>query len=152
MSTPIKDDNGRVNLSDVPIEKPINILCHRDEIEIVNDRADVLEITPESTIAMAAKFTARTWDMAKRDEDFKRRLAVIFPDLDIATDDRQLADYPLAVRHVVGLIICTNMAINTNRMPFWKFPETYLHPASQTKLAQLMTMYTTDAESRPECG
>lgn len=140
-------EGNKVKLSTIETDKPYTIICHRDDIEVVNDREDVLEITPEKTLAMAAKFTVGTWYKAKRDEDFKRRLAVMFPNLDILTDTRELADYPIAVRHVVGLIICTNMAINTGRQPFWQFPETYLHPSTQVNLAELMRMYGKDYET-----
>lgn len=136
---------------DLRLDKPLIIMCHKDDIEIVNDLEGVLEITPESTLAMAAKFTERTWAMAKADEDFKSRLAVVFPDLDITKDDRHLKDYPLAYRHVVGLIVCTNMAINTGRVPFWRYPETYLHPSSQSKIACLAIRYSKELEEQSKC-
>lgn len=137
----------RHNLSEVTIDKPLTLLCHKDDIELVNDRDDLLEITPETTLAMAAKFTDTTWKLAQMDDDFKRRLRIVFPDLDITKDERHLREYPVAYRHVVGLIVCTNMAINTDRKPFWRTPETYLHPSSQTKLADLAVSWIKDAEA-----
>lgn len=138
--------DGKVKLSELTLEQPLNILCHPDDIEVVNDRKDVMQISAQDTLAMAAKFTARTWAMAKADEDFKRRLRIVFPELDIAADPRELADYPIGIRHVVGLIVCTNMAINTGRKPFWQFPETYLHPRSQANLASLAISWVKDSE------
>jgi hypothetical protein len=136
-------DDGKINLSDVPGlgDQFLTVLCHRDEIQVVNDCPNILSIDPESTLAMAAKFTDRTWDTAKHDEDFKRRLGIIFPDLDITKDPRSLAEYPIGYRHVVGLIIMTNKAINTGLQPYWVYPETYLHPASQARLADLAISY-----------
>lgn len=138
--------DGKFNLSDLPpTEATLNILCHRDDVEIVQDRADVLEITPESTLAMAAKFSNVTWDMAKQDADFVSRLKTVFPDLDI-DNDKHLRDYPIAVRHIVGMIVSINMAINTGKMPFVRYPETYLHPSSQANVADLLIRYSKEME------
>lgn len=141
-----QDEKGRTKLSSVRCDTPLNIICHQDDIQIVNDRADVMEITPEDTLAMVKAFTPRVWDLARKDQDFVRRMRIVFPDLDLTTDDRPLEDHSIATRHVVGLIICTNKAINTGRTPFWRYPETYLHPRSQSKIAQLAIAYTKDAE------
>ncbi len=130
------------NLSELKTEQPLNILCHRQDIEVVNDRPDVMEITAEDTLAMVAKFTPRTWAMAKLDEDFKLRLKMVFPDLDITAEPRDISEYPIGYRHVVGLIICTNKAINTGKSPFWRLPETHLHPSSQAGLATLAISYS----------
>jgi len=139
----------KVNLSEIKDEtsNKLNVLVHKDDIEIVNDREDVQTIGPEDTLAMAAKFTERTWALAKTDEDFKRRLAVVYPDTDIATDERQLAEYPIAFRHVVGLIVCTNRAINMGKIPFWNLPETYLHPSTQQRITELMMTWIKDWEA-----
>lgn len=127
------------NLSEIPTEKEVNVILHGDDIEVVNDRPDVMDITPEDTLAMAAKFTPKTWAMAKQDEDFKSRLRIVFPDWDIVADNKEnLSEYPIGYRHVVGLIVCTNKAINTGKIPFWRLPETYLHPRSEVNLANLM--------------
>lgn len=127
----------------LPSSKPLTIICHDDNIEVDNDLADrIMEINPEMTLAMAASFKLSTWEKAKKDEDFKMRLRVIFPDWDITTDPRRLDEMPVAYRHVVGLIVCTNMAINKGMSPWWKLPETYLHPKSQAALADLAIMYS----------
>lgn len=139
-----EDSQGRVLLSSVPLQTALTMLCHPDDLEIVNDRDDVMEITPEDTVAMAAKFTSRTWTMARADADFMSRFKTIFPDLDVS-GDKELADYPIAVRHVVGMIVCINKAINTGKIPFVRLPETYLHPRSQLLVAQLMARYAQEA-------
>ena len=134
--------SGTIKLSELPRKEFLTLLCHKDDIEVINDLPEqYLDITPESTLAMAAKFTERTWTMAKADEDFKMRLRIVFPDLDIVADPRHLSEYPIGYRHVVGLIVCTNMAINTGRMPYWRYPEAYLHPSSQSNLASLAISY-----------
>lgn len=137
---------AKINLSDVNLDRPLTLLCHRDDVDIVNDRPDVMDITPEMTLAMAARFTPQVWDKAKADPDFVARMKVMYPDLDILTDPQDLSDYPIGIRHVVGLIICTNMAINTGKIPHWRYPETYLHPSTQANLASLAIMYQKGAE------
>lgn len=140
------DEHGRVKLSSVPTNQALNVLCHKNDIEIINDRDDVMEITAEKTVAMTARFTERTWELAKQDADFKRRLGIVFPDIDITKDTRHIKHYPIGIRHVVGLIICTNMAINTGKTPFWRLPETNLHPSSCAKLTDLVMSYQNDAK------
>lgn len=141
MTKVLEGDHGRVKLSSIEAAGRINVICHKDDIEVVNDRSDVLEINPEFTLQIAASFRDGDWEKAKLDEDFKSRLRIVFPDLDIVADPRHLRDYNIAQRHVVGLIVGTNMAINTGRTPFWRLPETYLHPSSQRHLADLMQSY-----------
>lgn len=139
------DEHGRVKLSSVELNK-FTVLIHRDDVEITNDRADVMEITPQDTLTMTGMFKDSTWELAKQDADFKRRLGLIYPDLDITTDTRHIRQYPIAYQHIVGLIVCTNKAINTGKIPFWRTPECYLHPSTQTRLAELMQSYIKDAE------
>jgi hypothetical protein len=141
---------AKMKLSDPEVkinDHGLTLFTHRDDIELVNDRDDVMTISPQDTMAMADKFTERTWTMCKADEDFKSRLRIIYPDLDIVADGcKTLAEYPPGIRHVVGLIVCTNKAINTGKIPYWQFPEASLHPATQSKLADLATRYIKDAE------
>ncbi|WEU67360.1 hypothetical protein [Xanthomonas phage JGB6] len=129
-------------LSEIATTAPLSIICHTDDIEVENDDPNTEVITATHTLAMADKFTARTWELAQQDEDFKYRLGLVFPHIDIVQDERKtLGEYPVAIRHIVGLIICTNKAINTGKRPWWKYPETYLHPRSQTGLAELAASY-----------
>ena len=137
----------KFNLSELKIETPLTVLTHKDDVEVVNDRPNTQAITAEDTIAMTRRFNARSWNMAKQDGDFKRRLAIVFPDVDILADNYEVpTEYPKGIQHVIGLIICTNQAINTGKLPYWQWPETYLHPSSQTKLAELAMSWIKDAE------
>lgn len=144
-------DSKMPRLSENTFDKPLTVICHPDNIEVINDLADVMTITPEDTLAMTAKFTDRSWELAKQDEDFKMRLRMIFPELDIVADPRHIRDYPVAYRHIVGLIICMNKAINTGKRPFVQLPETYLHPRSQANLGTLFAAYTKLGQEDDPC-
>lgn len=137
----------KFNLSEVKNDKPLTLLCHKDDIEIVNDRPDVMTITAEDTLAMTRMFQARHWTSAKADEDFKRRLRIVYPDMDIVADNYELpTEYPKGVQHVIGLIVCTNKAINTGKHPYWQWPESNLHPSTQSQLANLAMSWVKDSE------
>lgn len=133
---------AKQKLSEVPLNK-LAVICHKDDVEVVNDMDSVMEITPELTLAIAEKFTDGTWAKAQQDEDFKSRIGMIFPDIDIGKIEK-LADCPIGFRHVVGLIVGTNMAINKGMSPFWRTPEVHLHPSTQAKLADLAVRYSNE--------
>lgn len=133
--------NDDFKLSQIDASKPLVILCHPDDMNVVNDRTDVQEITPEDTLAMAARFSVAGWEKAKADLKFQELLRIVFPDLHIESDPRHIREYPVAIRHVVGLIVCTNAAIYHGKSPFWRLPETYLHPKSQTNIGSLVSWY-----------
>lgn len=129
-----------MNLSEVPTDHPINILCHHGDVNIVNDRKDVYEITPEKTLAMAEAVTDEAWQQIKQNERFIKRFRLVFPTIDLP--DHPLQSHGSGVRHVVGLILLTDMALDTGKQPMWRFPESHLHPSAQLGLADLLIFYT----------
>lgn len=129
-----------MNLSEVQTDKPINILCHHGEVNIVNDRKDVYEITPEKTLAMAEAVTDEAWQQIKQNERFIKRFRLVFPAIDLP--DHPLQSHGSGVRHVVGLILLTDMALDSGKQPLWRFPESHLHPSAQLGLADLLIFYT----------
>ena len=129
-----------MNLSEVQTDHPINILCHHGDVNIVNDRKDVYEITPEKTLAMAEAVTDEAWQQIKQNERFVKRFRLVFPTIDLPDHPLQL--HGSGVRHVVGLILLTDMALDTGKQPLWRFPESHLHPSAQLGLADLLIFYT----------
>jgi predicted ATPase len=129
-----------MNLSEVPTDKPINILCHHGDVNVVNDRKDVYEITPEKTLEMAEAVTDEAWQQIKQNERFIKRFRLVFPTIDLP--DHPLQSHGSGVRHVVGLILLTDMALDTGKQPLWRFPESHLHPSAQLGLADLLIFYT----------
>lgn len=129
-----------MNLSEVTTDKPINILCHDGTVNIVNDRPDVYEITPEKTMAMAEAVTEEAWQQIKQNERFIKRFRLVFPTIDLP--DHSLQAHGSGVRHVVGLILLTDMALDSGKQPFWRTPEAHLHPSAQLGLADLLIFYT----------
>jgi hypothetical protein len=45
------------------------------------------------------------------------------------------------VQHIVGLILLTDAAIGLGLNPFWRLPESYLHPKFQLGLGDLIIHY-----------
>lgn len=129
-----------MQLSEVTTDKPINILCHDGTVNIVNDRLDVYEITPEKTMAMAEAVTDEAWQQLKANDRFVKRFRLVFPTIDLP--DHPLQSHGSGVRHVVGLILLTDMALDSGKQPFWRTPEAHLHPSAQLGLADLLIFYT----------
>jgi hypothetical protein len=128
---------SKVNLSEVPLDsqQKIAVLCHDGETEIVNDRPDVVEITPEHTLAYAAGVNGPMLGLLVGNAAFMRMFRCVFRDYPLG--ERPLGEEPIAVRHVVGLICLVAHTVGSGATPFVRLPETYLHPKQQLGLADL---------------
>jgi hypothetical protein len=128
-----------MKLSEVKTDAPINLLFHDGIDEIENDRDDTVTIDPMQTLAMAHSVIDSHWDELKRNLAFMHKFRMVYGDLG-------LPDHPLhlhgnGVKHVVGLILLTDAALNLGLNPLWKFPESYLHPKFQLGLGDLIVHY-----------
>ena len=130
-----------MKLSEIPTTKPINVIVTGPGVrEIKNDRPDVLEIDPPRTVKCADNLTSDEYKEVISNVDFMHKFNLVFQ------DHFKLGEIPLAeesngIKHVIGLILLTNHAIQTGKQPFLRFPETYLHPRYQTGLADLMISF-----------
>lgn len=129
-----------MKLSEIPTDKPINLICHRDDVVIKNDRSDVVSIEPSDTIAYSNALSAEDWTQLKASTEFMRLFRLVFTDIELL--DHPLQSHGHGVRHVVGLILLTLDAMRQGKRPFWRFPESHLHPRSQLGLADLVVALT----------
>jgi hypothetical protein len=113
---------------------PITLLCHHGAERI--DVPDAMLIGPMQTMARAAELTEDEWRQVKASPGMMRLFRMVFPD--ITLPEHSLQQHGSGVQHVVGLILLTIEAIMEGKRYFWQLPETYLHPASQVGLADLM--------------
>jgi len=120
--------------------KRLNILCHDGSVDDI-DVKGAERITPTLTVAMArqvfgdAKETYRHWFI--RNEHLLRMVfGKDWQFKDSISDERD------PVQHVVGLVLCTQLAIKCGRLPHIYLPETYLHPRQQCGLADLFNALT----------
>lgn len=129
-----------MNLSQAPTDAPINLFFHDGSVNIINDRPDVVSIDPHDTIERAKQISPADWQSLKASANFMRLFRLVFP-------DAQLPDHPLqmhgsGVRHVVGLLVLTFTALREGKTPFWRLPESYLHPSAQVGLGDLLIQLT----------
>ena len=129
-----------MQLSQVPTDKPINLLFHDGTVNIKNDRPDVYEITPSMTVAVAEKLADDDWARLRRHPRFLRDYTLVFPDT--APPEGSLKDAVAAVQHIVGLLLLTQAAVAAGKTPFWRWPEAYLHPKQQLGLGDLLIALT----------
>lgn len=131
---------SQVNTSEISTSAPMTLLFHKGDVNIVNDRSDLVEITPIDTITYARGISKELWDDLKSNENFMLMFRLVFKDIDLP--DHDLQRHGSGVQHVVGLIMLTVMAINAGKNPFWRNPESHLHPSSQTGLADLAILFS----------
>jgi len=129
-----------MKLSETPLEAPINILCHHGNVNIINDRPDVVSIDPMDTMNRAKQIGPESWRCLKKTPQFITMFRTIFPDIDLPDHPLQMHGY--GVQHVVGLLVLTCEVILAGKTPFWRTPEAYLHPSAQLGLADVLISFT----------
>ena len=130
---------NHIKLSEVPTDKPINLLFHEGTQVIENDREDTVTIDPTQTLAIADAVSDEHWRELKHNTAFMHKFRMVFGDLGLP--DHPLQQHGSGVRHVVGLILLTDTAIGLGFNPFWRLPESYLHPKHQAGLGDLLIHY-----------
>jgi hypothetical protein len=88
---------------------------------------------------MADAVSAEQWKELKYNLAFMHKFRMVFGDLGLA--DHPLQQHGKGVQHVVGLILLTDTAIGMRLNPFWRLPESYLHPKYQLGLGDLIVHY-----------
>jgi hypothetical protein len=128
-----------MRLSEVKTDSPINLMFHDGSINIANDRDDTFEIDPIKTVQLANAMDDESWFRIKAHPTFLSRFLLVFPDMDLP--DMPLSTHGNGVKHVVGLIVMTDMAVAAGKRPFWRNPEAHLHPRAQLGLGDLLIQY-----------
>ena len=110
---------------------PITMLMHRGDVHLMPDGQ--VEIGPEQTLARAAALTADEWTFLKGHPAFDGLFRIVFPDL--AYPDK-LHQAGSGVRHITGMIVMI-IELKEGQTPYIRYPESFLHPSSQCRLADL---------------
>lgn len=116
----------------------LTLLCHRGDVHLMPDGQ--VEIGPEQTLARAAQVTNEEWMRLQTDPLFKELMELVlgagtFPMVG------QLANCGSGTRHLTGLILMM-LELKRGQTPFVRYPESFLHPSSQVRLADLFIRLT----------
>ncbi len=138
------NETATVKIGEDQIEietKPVTIVAPSQEManqrmEMVDE--DIVTITPELTLKTAASVSQTEWVDLVKIEQFVNTLKLVTK----SDPPEILASAGLGFKHLVGLVLMTIVAINDEKRPHWAYPETYLHPAWQTGLADLAIFLT----------
>lgn len=124
----------------------LNILCHQDGVTIdpAPDEEGVVLIDPTLTVALASTITQDEWVELNTSEEFQKVWKMIF-DFEVPAT---LLDQGDGVKHVVGLYVALTSAIALGVTPWVRFPETYLHPSSQSGLADMFAYLAAKQEEQ----
>jgi hypothetical protein len=99
------------------------------------------------TVPCADALTVETWNQIRTIPNFLKMWHCIFPSV---TPPETLKGEGLGYRHVVGMLVLIVQALAKGKRPFLRFPETYLHPAAQLGLGDLLLMLSTGKERGKE--
>jgi hypothetical protein len=119
-------------------DKPVTLLCHKGDVHITP--TDQVEIGPEQTLARAGNVTQKEWEDLRNDASFIQLFNIVFPEMSPLPD--RITQQGTGVRHVVGmlLLLCEAITATPPRRPFLRYPESFLHPSAQSKLADLIIL------------
>lgn len=135
-----------MKLSEIPATKPINLVFTGPGVrELKNDRPDVAQIDPTLTVKCAEGLTPDEYKQLTANEAFMHKFNLVFKN-HFTLGAVPLAEESNDIKHVVGMILLTHVAMHTKKQPFLKFPETYLHPRYQAGLADLVISFQTPAD------
>lgn len=131
-----------MKLSEIPADKRLNLVFHKGDVAINNDRPDTIEITPAQTLEVARGIDGNAWVWLKEQPSFMRLLRMVFPEDQFDLPPIPLQQHGTGMQHVVGLIVLLRHAQKQGKTPFVRYPESYLHPSQQVGLADLFNAMT----------
>lgn len=116
----------------------LTLLCHRADVHLMPDGQ--VEIGPEQTLARADQITKDEWALLQKDPVYIELAEMvlgsgIFP---MVGDLKQCGT---GTRHITGLILMM-LELEPGQTPYIRYPESFLHPLSQTRLADLFIRLT----------
>jgi predicted ATPase len=119
--------------------KPITMLFHNGTAKVVPTDADVVEIDPERTVRCAKGMAhSADWQWLRTAPMFVEMWQMIWGKDSSPPIDLDAA--PLGMQHTAGMLVLLVGVIKKGKRPFLRLPETYLHPAQQTGLGDLLIL------------
>ena len=128
--------------------KRLTLLCHRDDMRITV--AGRVRIDPEATVARARSLTPEDWRELGECAPVTGLYNTVFTD---GSGRNSSLPWPLntglaslAQLHVVGMLLLIAECLQDGKQPLLVLPETYLHPAQQTGIAQMLIRISTPTQ------
>lgn len=113
-------------------DKPFTLLAHKGDVHLMP--TDQVEIGPEQTLARAALVTDDEWVALMQDQTFVELMELVLGGGSFPMVPR-LKDCGTGTRHMTGMLLL--FAELNGRQPYIRYPESFLHPSSQSQLPQL---------------
>lgn len=128
-------------------DKPVTLLCHKGDVYIAP--TDQVEIGPEQTLARVESVTQEEWDDLRNDPSFAQLFNIVFPEMSPLPE--RIRQQGTGVRHIIGmlLLLCEAITSTPPRRPFLRYPESFLHPSAQSKLADLIIFLSGSRNAAP---
>lgn len=115
---------------------PISLLFHQGDVNIKIPTR--FEISAFDTIEATNNITEEQWNyIVSKATAFHISWDLIFQkDILLPQTITELRNQGTGVKHVCGLIFLTFKALSQKKQPFYKFPESFLHPKYQANLVE----------------
>lgn len=113
---------------------PLMVVVCQEGIQIDFKDPDIEEIGPEQTVAYSNALPQEHWYFLLGQARFMELWNVVFPQLPVPPE---LAKGTLAHKHIVGMIMLGLKAMSEGKRPFFRLPESYLHPSTQRLVVSL---------------
>lgn len=114
--------------------KPLTIIVNGGTMKV--EVPGRVEISAEMTLARADKLTQEDWDSIRNVPEFLKMFKMVMVDYDPPST---LKGEGMGVRHVVGMLVLIVETVAAGKVPFVRYPESFLHPKYQTGLADLFS-------------
>jgi hypothetical protein len=122
-------------------DRPLTVVVHDNGIRV--DSPDFVEINPKNTIACMEQMTQNQWDWVSKGAVFKHLFTKLFErsrnPITIPATIEELNASDMGIIHAAGLIVLGVEAAMAGKSCFFRLPETYLHPAQQGNLVDVLT-------------
>ena len=109
--------------------KPATLIFNKSQKDI--KYPDRVVIDPQSSLAH--------FDSIKEIDKYTASLfSIVYPDYSSPILKSYLNDSSIGHRHIIGLFSLTIQLITQSKKFVWRYPETYVHPAYQGNIADVM--------------
>lgn len=115
----------------------ITLLAHKGDVHLMPDGQ--VEIGPEQTLGRADLVSDEEWIRLMGDPTFRELMELVLGDIFPLVP--RLKDCGMGVRHITGMILMF-LELQPGQTPFVRYPESFLHPRSQTMLADFFIRLT----------
>lgn len=122
--------------------KKVNLLCHTGQHDVVPLDPNVEVIDARQTVMFSEALDEEAWAELTGNERFMSYVKMIAHNWE--PGEIHITRQGSGIKHVVGLVYLTLLAVSNGKTPYLQYPETHLHPSWQAGIANFIAKLTND--------